>query len=215
MDSMGGPLLVGQLRQRALAGEDEDQVVRVDALEARRVGERRASRRSAPSGRRGSRSTRACSARRTGGPSTSIRPTSRHSSVTPSNGDAAAPGAARRRRRSARQPWPRAFVAVFFARQEVERHAAQSSVLPAVLADRLDDGRVGEGRRVAERPALGDVAQQPAHDLAASGSSAGPGVNIRAFGLAIGLIFVATWLAQLLAELRRSARCRGAGSRRR
>ena len=38
-----------------------------------------------------------------------------------------------------------------------------------VLADGLDDGRVGEGRRVAEGPALGDVAQQAAHDLARAG----------------------------------------------
>src|SRR4029450_12984645 len=31
-----------------------------------------------------------------------------------------------------------------------------------------DDGRVSQGRRVAQGPALGDVAQETAHDLAAS-----------------------------------------------
>src|SRR5215218_3456826 len=39
--------------------------------------------------------------------------------------------------------------------------------LAAVVADRLDHRLVGQRRRVAQRPALRDVAQQPAHDLAA------------------------------------------------
>ena len=46
----------------------------------------------------------------------------------------------------------------------------RSSRRPALSAARsrelVDDGRVGERRRVAERPVLGDVAEQPAHDLA-------------------------------------------------
>src|SRR4051812_4932670 len=37
-----------------------------------------------------------------------------------------------------------------------------------LLVDRVDDGRVGEGRDVTELAVLGDVAQQPAHDLAAA-----------------------------------------------
>src|SRR5688500_10499758 len=40
---------------------------------------------------------------------------------------------------------------------------------PAVLADRLHDGCVGERRGVAQGSALGDVAEEPAHDLAAPG----------------------------------------------
>ena len=41
VDPVGGPLVLGQLRQRALAGEDEDQVVGIDAPEARRLRQRR------------------------------------------------------------------------------------------------------------------------------------------------------------------------------
>src|SRR5437899_12175451 len=41
--------------------------------------------------------------------------------------------------------------------------------LGGALLDLLDDGRIGERRRVAESPPLGDVAQQAAHDLAGSG----------------------------------------------
>ena len=41
-------------------------------------------------------------------------------------------------------------VAVLLPLEEVERHR-HSSAAPAVLADRLDDAGVGEGRRVAER----------------------------------------------------------------
>ena len=42
VDLVGGPLRVGQRRQRRLAGEHDDQVVRVDGLEARRVAPARA-----------------------------------------------------------------------------------------------------------------------------------------------------------------------------
>src|SRR5689334_22174168 len=100
-------------------------------------------------------------------PSTFIRPTRRHSSVIPWNatpvrvargaelGAVWAGGASdflRRRKFSGTRPlWPRSILG-----------------LEAVLADRLDDGSVGEGRRVAERAALGDVTQEPAHDLAAA-----------------------------------------------
>ena len=170
VDPMGGPLGVGQLGHRALAGEDEDQVVRVDALAGRARRPSARSRRSAPTGRRGSRSTRACSARRTGGPRrpsgrSAATPRSRRRTRRRSATPRAAPGAVAWRRAAARRPSSAA-----------GSSAARGSVLglEAVLADRLDDGRVGEGRRVAERPALGDVAEEPAHDLAASGSSAGP-----------------------------------------
>ena len=51
------------------------------------------------------------------------------------------------------------------------RRLAPGSLLgrrAARAADRLDDGRVGEGRRISERLPVRDVAQEPAHDLAAT-----------------------------------------------
>src|SRR5947209_826623 len=46
------------------------------------------------------------------------------------------------------------------------RNARGSVLLAGGEANGLDDGRVGERRRVAEGLAVGDVAQEPAHDLA-------------------------------------------------
>src|SRR5215212_2273581 len=95
-------------------------------------------------------------------PSTCIRPTSRHSSVRPSNAtpdltfadclSAAAP--------SAGLPFPGAFL------RRRKLSGTLLLCLEAVLADRLDDGCVRQRRRIAELVALGDVPEQPPHDLA-------------------------------------------------
>ena len=93
-------------------------------------------------------------------------PTIRHSSVRPSNGDAA-PGTGVTRRRltgSGRLPGAVDLLPL----EEVERHASVLS-LPALGADRLDHVRVGKRRRIAKSALFGDVAQQAAHDLARAG----------------------------------------------
>src|SRR6478735_6416393 len=63
------------------------------------------------------------------------------------------------------------FVAIMAPRPRRPAGRTRRSILrlEAVLADRLDDGRVGQRRRVAELAALGDVPEQSSHDLAAPG----------------------------------------------
>src|SRR5688572_5534733 len=95
-------------------------------------------------------------------PATSIRPTMRHSSVRPSNGMPRAPDVP---------------VAVGVAAAGVGspflrfRKSKGTSVLgrPTAVPDRLDDRGIGQRRRVAERPTVGDVAEQATHDLAGAG----------------------------------------------
>src|SRR5262245_53197791 len=95
-------------------------------------------------------------------PAVAIRPRSRHSSVRPSNGttaDAARSSAAAIGLDSA---------SAGLRRRKSNGTAPPRSVLGAtrIVADRLDDARIRERRRVAEVAALGDVTQEPAHDLA-------------------------------------------------
>src|SRR6187402_87119 len=84
-------------------------------------------------------------------PTMSISPTMRHSSVTPSNGT----------------PRPDRFGAAVGSLADAAasglrlRRKSNGTLLlrrAGVLADRLDHTAVREGRRVAERPALADVA---------------------------------------------------------
>src|SRR6185312_12842954 len=95
-------------------------------------------------------------------PSSWTAPTRRHSSVRPSNAipfavtrgmsDAAAGSA------TCDSGWFLPFL----------RKSKGTSVLfgrAGLVADDLDDVRVGQGGRVAERTPFGDVAQEPAHDL--------------------------------------------------
>ena len=102
-------------------------------------------------------------------PSTSIRPTRRQSSVSPSNGDARARGGSGGAGASAAT----AGGALLLPAQEVERHGQSSAfqLFSRMVSTTPASARVVVSPRA--RP-CGDVAEQAAHDLAASGSWAGP-----------------------------------------
>jgi hypothetical protein len=100
-----------------------------------------------------------------------IRPMSRHSSVRPSNAtpDRAETGGFRRGRRARgrRGALGRLRLVGLLPPQEVQWHPAlRSSVLQLLSRISSTTPAVGERRRVAERSALGDVAEEAAHDLA-------------------------------------------------
>src|SRR5688572_1469118 len=90
-----------------------------------------------------------------------ISPTIRHSSVRPSKGT-------RRRPDSPTAASGAPGSAPSFLRL---RKSNGTSVLAraGIRPDEVHDAGIGEGRRIAEGAALGDVAQQPAHDLARAG----------------------------------------------
>src|SRR3954468_5982253 len=95
-------------------------------------------------------------------PLISIRPASRQSSVRAPNGTprtgafAPRPGATAPLLSTAAPPF-------FFRKPNGTRSLLR---LAAVLADRVDDRRVGERRHVAQLASLRNVAEEPAHDLA-------------------------------------------------
>ena len=213
---------VGQRRQRVLAGGDHDQVVRVDALEARRGLERRRAVGRAP-GDVGDRE-RLALVERVGEAARDHHPAAqppvlgdrdeRHApdgagvelrGVDGARGGrhaagAGDPGASGRRhrplphpRRTACRPRTRRRRPRACGASETRTARDQSSsALPELSRIVSTTRRVGERRGVAQRPALRDVAQQPAHDLAASASWAGPATNSRNLGRAIGPMTYAT-----------------------
>src|SRR4051812_48300568 len=102
-------------------------------------------------------------------PPTCITPTSRQSSVSAVN---ATPRAAADGRPPALAPGAVPFAPAWSPDRRFRNPNGTRSLLlgPArAVADGVDDGRVGEGRHVAQLPALRDVPQEPAHDLAGPG----------------------------------------------
>src|SRR5688572_24699479 len=91
-------------------------------------------------------------------PSICIVPTSRHSSVIPSNWIPRSCAPAEESPDAL--AWPASFLRLRKSNGTLLLRCAR------LLADRLDDRRIGEGRGVPEIATLGDVAQQAPHDLA-------------------------------------------------
>ncbi len=193
MDLVRRPLVVAQGRQRLLAGHHDDQVVRVDRLEA---GGR------APAPLVPSSGAQRTSSMVTGSRllSASDRPALdvHDADDAPLLGQAVERDAASRGR-AAREPAPAPAAASggLLALEEVERHVSPPPRRYGTGSAPRRRRRRGSWCRRARGP--GDVAQQASHDLAGPGLGQ-VGTNIRVFGLAIGLIFVADVLAQLVAE---------------
>src|SRR6266446_6041024 len=98
-------------------------------------------------------------------PSTDIRPMRRHSSVIPSNTMPGLPPTGTDFGPASRRVSGRAA----FLRRRKLRGKALLLGRARVVANRLDDGGIGERGRVAKSPALGDVTQESPHDLPGAG----------------------------------------------